>query len=369
MSPWQPRTEVRGHTPRVPLECGAVKMTVQGVAIAWAMLVILAFASCAAPARRTAPDGALRRRAMDALKAGVSYPANPAVRVQSVEALRWCGDGQVLPWIRSALLDEHPAVRFAACVAIGERMDQAGLSGVRQRVHDEDAGVRVAALFALHRLGDESQTARIPLYLLEHPDAAVRRNAAMLLGLMGEKGAIKVLARAMKDRDGGVRHYALEALARLGNAEAKQELTFIANSGVGADETFALQALAATGDPRFEETFRYQLGHAAHVETRLAAARGLALLGQDEGYALAVSALTENRTALKDPEDDPQGQALRVRQLAAAALGTMGKTEALPALVVMLEKSTDPRLQISAAQAGLHILDARRGRLREEIRN
>lgn len=320
---------------------------------------------CAAPRQGgAAPDIQLRQKSVEALKAGLGYAANPAVRAQSVEALRWCGDEQAMPWVRAALLDDHPAVRFAACVAIGERKDKAGMGAVRQRISDADAGVRVAALFALHRLGDDSQTQRIPVYLLENPDPAVRRNAAMVLGIMGEKSAVKVLASAMKDRDPGVRNYALEALTRLGNPEARQELTFMANSGVGADETFAVQALSAVADPRLEDLLRYKFQNALHVETKLAAARGLAMLGRQDGYALALTSLTSTRATVNDPQDDPQGQVLRVRLLASAALAAMGNTDALPALGNVLEKNNDPRIQIAAAHAILRILDARRGRLR-----
>lgn len=352
----------------VPASCSAgTTPLVRGII---ALGITMFLGGCAASGKAgTSTDATLRRRALEALKAGLTYQANPAVRVQSVEALRWSADEQALPWIRSALLDEQPAVRFAACVAIGERVDKPGMDGVRQKLRDSDAGVRVAAMFALHRLGDESQTERIPVYLLENPDPGVRRNAAMVLGLMGEKSAVKVLAAAMKDRDPGVRNYALEALARLDNAEAKQELSFMANSGVGSDETFAVQALSATGDPRMEDTLRYKLQSAAHVETKLAAARGLAKLGRNDGYGLAITSLTSTRPALNDPEDDPQGQVLRVRLLAAAALGAMGNADALPALSDVLEKSNDPRVQIGAAQAILRILDARRGKLRGALKN
>lgn len=332
-------------------------------------VLVFAVGGCAATARSSSTgtsEAELRRRSVEALKSGLTYSANPVVRVQSVEALRWSGDEQALPWIRSALLDEHPAVRFAACVALGERSDRAGFSGVRRRLSDEDAGVRVAALFALHRLGETGQSGRISTYLLEHPDAAVRRNAAMVLGLLGEKSAIPMLARAMKDRDAGVRNYALEALNRLGNSEARQELSFLANCGMGADETFAIQALSALADAQLEDLFRHKLHNAAHVETRLAAARGLAQLGKREGYELALSSLQTTQHPGRDPQEETGAAALRIRQLAAAALAEMGRTEAVPTLGEVLEKSQDPRMQISAAHAILRIVEGRRGRLRAE---
>ena len=149
-------------------------------------------------------------------------------------------------------------------------------------------------------------------------------------------------------------------MARLGSAEAKRELVFMTNSGVGSEEVFAIQALAATRDPVYLDTFRSKLETALHLETRLAAAHGLAVLDSDEGFAVAMSALRADRPARDDPDDPPDGQVLRVRQLAAVALGAAGREEALPALARLLEYRDDPRLQVSAARAILEILETKR---------
>ncbi|MGB2986427.1 MAG: hypothetical protein WBE26_11140, partial [Phycisphaerae bacterium] len=169
-------------------------------------------------------------------------------------------------------------------------------------------------------------------------------------------GAIKVLARAMRDADAGVRHHALEAMARLGNREARQELTFMTNAGIGSEEVFAIGALAETSDVVYLDTFRYKLATATHLETRLAAARGLGRLGSDEGFKEALRALRINRPLRNDPHDPAAGQILRVKQLAAAALGAIGRADALPALSRLMEADRDPRVQVSAARAILDIL-------------
>ena len=327
-------------------------------------VVGLALSGCAAThsSRGVVNRLALRTRALNCLTVAVRYPHNPAVRVEAVEALETCGQERGLPWLRSALMDDHPAVRFAACVAVGVRRDGVSQSAVRALLDDSDASVQVAALFALHRLGRKQRTGRIATFLLNDEGPAVRRNAALILGLLEEPGAIKVLARAMKDVDAGVRQHALEAMARLGNAEACQELAFMANTGVGSEEVFALNALAAAGNPVYQDTFRYKLATAPHIETQLAAARGLGLLGSTEGFEIALGALRRRGPLLKDARDPPQGQILRRRQLAAAALGAIGQTDALPALAEMLEESVDPRVQVSAARAILDILEVNRPR-------
>ncbi len=326
-------------------------------------LMILA-GGCAAPERIPTPAdrGALRQRAWTGLSAAIRYPHNPAVRVQAVEALESARDEKALPLLRAALLDQHPAVRFAACTALGQLRDRAAEDRLRACAHDTNANVQVAALFALHRLGHEGQTGRMATYLLEDEDVAVRRNAAMVLGLMEEPGAIKLLARSMRDKEAGVRQHVLEAMARLGNPEAKRELTFLANTGIGADEVFALDALAQTGDAAYLATFRYKLQSATHLETKLAAARGLGMMGRDDGFSVALRALSVDSPVVQDVNDPVAGQRLRVKQLAAAALGAIGRAEALEPLGDMLEHSDDPRLQVSAARAILEILAADRGR-------
>ena len=302
----------------------------------------------------------LKHRALNCLKRAVRYPDNPVVRSSAIEALAKTGLLEARPWVRTALLDDEPVVRFAGCVAIGELVDHQSVSGVRERLGDDDASVRAAALFALHRLGDSSRSGKLASYLLYHEEASVRRNAAFVLGLSGEVGAVKLLARAMRDGDSGVRHLVLEAMARLGNPEAKQELVFMTNAGVGQDEVFAIRALADTGDRAYLENFRYKLQSGMHVETQLAAARGLGLCGSAEGYELALHAL-RGMTALRDdPNDRPAEQALRIRLLAASALSAIQRADALPALAELLEESPDPRVQVAAAQAILEIIESSR---------
>lgn len=293
---------------------------------------------------------------MDCLKAALRYESNPAVRVQAVEALQESADPATLPWIRSALLDEHPGVRFAACLALGHHRDAGAADGIAKCLSDADPSVRLSAIFARHRLGRSDRTGELAGALLKHPDAAVRRNAALILGLLGEPGAVKVLAKAMKDGDGGVRQHALEAMAKLGNPEAKQELSFLSNSGVGSEELFAVSALAETRDRELADAHRYKLENAAHLETRLAAARALGLLGDASGYEVALSSLRTPKPTSTDPTDPAPAQALRLQQLAAAALGAIREPRALADLRRVMESSTDPRVQVSAAKAIVEII-------------
>jgi len=301
---------------------------------------------------------ALKHRALEVLEAAILYPYNPIVRVEAVEAIASCECPEGVPWVRTALLDEHPAVRFAACTALGDLGDSSSLKSIRKLLADEDANVQAAAVYALHRLGDHSQTGRLSTLLLEYGDVTVRRNAALLLGKLGEKSAIKILAKGMGDADEGVRHHALEAMARLGNDEACNELVFLSNSGVGSLEVFAIHALARTGRRDFVEPFRYKLTTSKHLEVRLAAALGLERLGHHGGFGFALRSLRGRRPLNKDPKDPVKGQILRGRQMAASVLGAARQTEGLSVLVELMADDSDPRIQVSGAQAILKILAA-----------
>lgn len=332
------------------------------------VVLAAAVSGCVSPAARgvTAADFAeYRQLATSTVRAGLTYRQNAAVRVGAIEAMESIPGETKLPWLRSALSDEHVAVRFAACVALGKARDAVSAKAIGRLSNDADANVRVASYFARHRLGDTSMTGKLATHLLQDKDTGVRRNAALVLGMMDEPGSVSILARAVLDEDSGVRFHALEAMARLGNREAKQELTFKANSGVGADETFAISALAVTRDRKYIDTYRYKLINGMHLETQLAAARGLGLVGIDDGFEIAMKAIRSNSRRIRardDPDDPKASQILRARQLGASALGAIGRVDALSKLVALLKKSTDARVQVSFARAILDILAIRRTR-------
>lgn len=298
----------------------------------------------------------IKQRALECLKRGVAYEFLPSVRAQSVESLQEEAPERGLPWIRNCLNDEHPAVRFAACMALGTLRDGALQPSLTRLLDDPNHSVRAAAIFALHRLGEKRYTARLASYLNEDDDPAVRRNAALILGRLGEKGAIPLLAGVVESADEGLHAQALESLALLGNPQAVQQLTFTINSGLGPHEVFALNALALTRDPTLEKTFRYKLENGAFLETRLAAARGLGELGSDQGLKVALEGIAFDDAQPGLEHDPKENQIMRIRQMAAAALGAIGDPAGLPALARRLEDNTDPRVQVAAAKAILRIV-------------
>jgi len=298
----------------------------------------------------------LEQRALDCLKRGIGYEYLPSVRIAAIESLQEEAPDAGLPWIRTRLIDEHPAVRFAACMALGGLADQASIEPVAALLDDPDDNVKVAVVFALHRMGDQRHSGLLAEFLRYHPDMPVRRNAALALGRLGEPGAIRLLAKEVGSADDGLHAQALESLALLGNKEAIQQLTFAANSGSGPQVVFAINALSLTGNEELVGTFRYKLANAEYQEARLAAARALGELGSSEGLAVALKGIGFNRPVRNLEQDPPENQIMRIRQMAALALGAIGDPAGLPPLADRLEDNSDPRVQIAAAKAILGIV-------------
>ena len=284
------------------------------------------------PARMTR----LKERALEALKRGVRYE-QPVVRAQAIESLQEEAPAAALAWIRTG--------------------DQSSGERLTKLLEDPDDSVKAAAIFALHRLGHTTHTARLAWFLRDHPDAAVRRNAALILGRLGEPGAIPLLAGVVGCRDDALHAQALEALVLLGNKEAVQQMTFVANSGDGPQEVFALNALAMTGDHGLTKTFEYRLAEGTYLETRLAAARGLGELGSSAGLEVALEGIRFDKPRSGLENDPAENQLMRTRQLAATALGAIGDPAGLVPLAERLEDNSDSRVQIAAARAILRIIN------------
>ena len=302
-------------------------------------------------------EPALRTQAQGYLKRAIVYPHLATVRCQAVEALSEEAPRGVEGWLIEALADDHPAVRFAACTGLGRMRHVPAKPMIEQRLGDENHSVRAAAIFALHRLGDYTHSGELAEMLLHHKDKEVRGNAAVLFGLLGEPKAVKLLERSRKDPAYMVVWQALEARLLLGDPEALPRVAAQANSGREDVRVMAMLALGRSGQQKSAEMLRYRLNREDdHIESRLAAARGLGSLGHQDGLAFA-------RDALKfdDPDPDkragpPADQIMRVRSMAALALGAMRARSVLPELKSLMIDSEDPRIQLAAACAILQIL-------------
>ncbi len=100
--------------------------------------------------------------------------------------------------------DAHDALRGVAT--------EADVKYVVRHLQDRDAAVRRNAVILLGRLGFPSAREHILKTAYGAPDAETRRSAVLMLGKLGDLGAVSSLLRALEDQDQYFRRNAEEAL-------------------------------------------------------------------------------------------------------------------------------------------------------------
>lgn len=323
----------------------------------WLVLsVALSATGCASPpGRGPALPGAERdlwTRSRDLLIRAVQND-DPFLRANAIEALVEVAPEDGRPYFRTLLDDDSPLVRFAAGVALGELRDAPSRPAVLRLLDDPVPRVRLAGAFAAYRLGVEKHAEVLVQALNSNPDEDMRADAAFLIGRLEEPAALARLVLAQQREHGPkATVQIIAARAALGDQVARDELIRRALETEPIAKLLALQELIVLRDPAARDALLYRLREEGdYVETRLLAARGLGRIGLNHGYDLAARSLSHTG-------DEPV-DTMRVRSLAALALGAIGERRALPALERLAEASNDPRVQVAACYAICEILNRR----------
>ncbi|HEV7301579.1 MAG TPA: HEAT repeat domain-containing protein [Tepidisphaeraceae bacterium] len=273
------------------------------------------------------------------LRAGLKS-SDGLIRAHTIEAMRQSTPTVFEKEIVAALEDPAPIARTAAALAVGELKLSAAYPALLKLAADEDNFVQIAVRFALHRLGDTRLSRDLELFV-QSDNARIRGMTAMVLGMLEEPSAVKLLRPMQGDRDAIVRLQVAEALWRLGQERGLANLAAAAVSAYPDDQMVAFIALAQPRDRRIIEHVRGGLT-ADYEEVRLVAARAMGMLGSDEGYTIAT-------TGLKSV--DP-----RKRTLGALALGAISRPDAIDALSPLL-KDNNTDVRVATAGAILQLAD------------
>ncbi|GIW70977.1 MAG: hypothetical protein KatS3mg102_0519 [Planctomycetota bacterium] len=259
---------------------------------------------------------------------------------------------------------------FAQLLALGERAVGPLVQLLRAELlrREPDLGWAVLILTALERLGEPSAVEPLAELLaldlrslherLAHalrsggaeaalaavgararaPEAETRRNAAVVLGLLGDPGAARPLVALVADPHPGVRMAALQALVRTRAPEAvpaARRLLADPDAGVQTAAILAAGALGlADAAPRIREAAR--AASPREEELLVAAVSALARLRDTQAEPLLLELLARPGT--------------RVPIAAADALGWFRARAAVPGLVRLLERP-EPALQAAALRA------------------
>ncbi len=237
------------------------------------------------------------------------------VRARAATALAKIGDPQAVPVLIELLGDKEPTVRIAAALALGKFKDPSCLLRLTDvLLEDREIEVRQAAAqglaetrlpqavpFLIEAMGDsfwwyEREDASGPLLealekfgaqavgpligALTDSEGAVRRNAAVLLGRIGDTRAVEalgmtlydmhyevgkaaaeslarfgaaalgVLGEALEHPEAGIRLHALSALTKIKDARVLPLIAEVLNDHDRLVQKQAIQSLVELGDPR-----------------------------------------------------------------------------------------------------------------------
>ena len=186
------------------------------------------------------------------------------------------------------------------------------------------------------RVKDEIE---IQIDLLKDPDWAVRREAVITLGEMGDERCVEPLARSLRDGDWQVREAAVEALSMVGSPSVDPLIKQLRDWDI---RKYAIRALGKIKDERVLVPLVAQLRSDEFKED---ATEALVELGQP--------AVEKLLTALKDKDEN-------VRKQAVIALGRIKDPEAVDALIERLQDK-DWFIRLTAA-AALETIGDERGR-------
>lgn len=281
-------------------------------------------------------DAALREQAKAVILNALTSNEG-VVRAHAIEAVK-----QVMPDQKQAILnglnDRALGVRYAAVMAAGELRMVEAKPQLEKLADEPDGRMRAATRYALHRLGDYSRTRELE-QLAKDMNPRVRSTAAIAIGLIGDETGLAVLRPMQRDREAFVRLSVAEAMWRLGDTTGRDTLIGASVSRFVDDQLAATLSLGATRDKLVRGHVWANLT-AEHVEVQLVAARVMGMLDSDAGYAIAADAA--------DSKD------VRQRQLAALALGAIGRSDAQKYLRELLE-DPDQDVQVAAALAILQL--------------
>lgn len=176
------------------------------------------------------------------------------------------------------------------------------------------------------RIKDEIE---IQIDLLKDPDWAIRREAAVTLGEMGDERCVEPLAHALRDGDWQVREAAVEALGMIGSPAVEVLIRQLRDWDI---RKYAIRALGKIKDERVLDPL---IGQLRNDEFMMDATDALVDLGKP-----GVEKLIK---ALKDKDEN-------IRKQAVIALGRIQDPDAIDPLIEMLnDKDWFTRLTAAAA--------------------
>ncbi len=289
---------------------------------------------------------------------------DPKVRTNALEALASTDGSASGEVMLQSLRDDHVPVRFAAAMAVGDIRYGPAKAVLQKMIKDTDdqPKLKCAMIYALHRLGDDSYTGQLG-EMIQHEDKWVRATAVMIMGRMGEPGAVAPLKSLHRtDYDPVVQLQVVEALAQLGDELSFVLLEAFTKSQYMEDRIIAVQALGQLTNARSVFILRQLLkDKKQEPAVRAAAAGSLARRGEQVETELPLECVTDPEGVLRKFRGKDarilSAEVTGLRVIAILATEYMPDTVVADTLAPFL-RSPDGTVRVAAAKAILRLLRA-----------
>lgn len=224
-----------------------------------------------------------------------SFPkSEERMRAYICTVLGRMGDEKALKTLISALSDSYGHTRHAAALAISGIGSVDALSHLFPLLSDEYEDVEEAAVEAIIKIGKGfpgDVTSRLKDRITSQ-DPRIRRNITTILGRVGGREALAVVAASLKDEDRDVRRAAASAIGSLMQEGGIDHLALALSD---EESQVRLAAVHSLGWFRNEEAKRLLLLASGDEDiwVRCAALKGLSNIGGDDAEKLLTSAVTD----------------------------------------------------------------------------
>jgi HEAT repeat protein len=269
--------------------------------------------------------------------------------------------------------EKDDMVREQALSSLGDMEDVLGLDIIIESI--ENGSQVHHALSAIKKIvsinkGKTELSKAIPslVEMLDSEKKAIRKDAALVLGEIGDPVAVPYLIPLMNDEDIFVRGDAVQALGRIGNEEAVKALIDVY---FGEDQIIGAKiedVLAEVNNPEaFPLLIELVKKQSNPFIIRSCAAHGLGNIGDPRAIPVLVEALNDENPFVRSQVAEALGnirdasaipvlirilkdEDSKVREMAAGALGKIGDESAAPALIGTLNDD-DMNVRCAAAAA------------------
>ena len=288
---------------------------------------------------------------------------DPRVRCKAIEALAESDGPDAGAIMLQSLKDNCDPVSFSAAMAIGDVRYGPAKPVLQEMIKvDVQPKLKCAMIYALHRLGDDSYTGELG-GMIQDTDKWVRATAAMIMGRMGEPGAMEPLKSLHRtDYDPVVQLQVVEAMSQLGDERAFVLLETFAKGQYMEDRIIAVQALGRLSNARSLVVLR-QLMDARQQEpaVRVAAAGSLAKRGEQVDSEFPLKAAVEPEVVLRRFQGRAADISPRdINNLRIIAILTLEYVPdpVVPGNLAAFLNSSDGGVRVASAKALLHLLRA-----------